>query len=328
MYEKVTKNIFWIYIDKSHTMNDQYIDLFEKYLNNQLSDAEKKALEQDLQTDETLRQEFDAFKTLQAGIRLHAMQKKLKMLKNLDTPIVEDDKQSPSIKKTKYWIISLMLLGLISLFIYYFSKNNAASNQPEIESHNNSQSIDNDQIQKESVDTLMQKTDLPFVPKKDSVDNKSVKPFIKRPEVVADASKKNLWQKAMSIYQRPESFAMILRDYSDANQDDYKKAVTLFTAQKYNDVIRQLKDVKDEKSQYLVAHAYFLSGNLEQAAYIFRPMAADDFSLFYDDAKWYLSLCLVAQYPESKNELTSIIDDLQKTEKYANQVSKIKDVIK
>ena len=328
MYEKVTKIIFWIYIDKSITMNDQYIDLFERYIKNQLSKDEKQTLEQNLQTDVVLKNEFNTFKTLHAGIRVNVLQDKLKMLKELDAPTDKVDKQSSLSSTPKYWIISLLLLGLLSVIIYYFAESNTVPTNLEEVPQNSTQPIQIDDNQNESTDTLVQKTNIPFVPKNDNVGSNKTKAPSKKREVVAEANKKTFWQKAISVYQSPASFAMILRDNSGTSQDTYKKAVALFTAKKYNDVIALIKDLQDEKSQYLLAHAYFLAGLPEQAIPIFRPMATDDFSMFYDDAKWYLSLSLLAQFPESKDELTSLLNDLEKTSKYGTQVEKIKDQLK
>ncbi len=329
MYEKVTKDIFWIYryTIAYPTMDDQYIDLFERYLNNQLSEAEKKALERDLQTDVTLQKEYNAFKALHAGIRLNVLQEKLQMLKEMDISSVDDVKQSPLRTNSKNWGISLILLLFISIVIIYISKSDFAPTQHSVVPQN-TPAIKSDHTQKESTDTLIKNTAIPYVPKNDNAVNKNIKLSSKKSEVLADAGTKTFWQKAMSVYQRPESFAMILRDNPEANQEEYKKAVALFAGKKYTDVISQLKDKKDEKSQYLVAHAYLLSGRPDQAIPILRPMASDDFSMFYDDAKWYLSICLLAQYPESKNELNTILSDLKQTAKYGNQVDKIKSQLK
>lgn len=301
-------------------MQSEHIILFEKYVINQLDDAEKANFEAKLAADPDFDNEFQTFKTLKAGIRLQAMQEKLSMLKHID----RQQTHEPSTRSnyTKY-LIYLLGFFIISVIVYFATntKQSNSENKSKITTDTISNSIQNIQI-----DTINKGFEELLIPKTDSTQH-TVKPSAKDKIIIAESSKKSIWQEVISLYNRPESFAVVLRDTPTQKDMLYKEALQSFDKQEYTKVQSLLMNEEDEKSQNLLAHSYLLSQKTDQAAAIFRKMANDDFSVYHDEAKYYLVLSLLEKSKYHQQELSLLIDDLKDNPDYSDKINIIKAII-
>lgn len=303
-------------------MSELYLDLFEKYTQNQLTEIEKIDFESKLIHDADFKKEFDAHKTLQAGIRLNAMNEKLAMIKkHAGDKITQSTKE----RKSKWWSYVLYFgftLGILSLVYYVLNKEESISSEtnqgisPELK---NETPFKTDSLLKDTIESPS--TKIKQTPT--NTDNK--KPFDKK--IYANNDNKNQLAKALSLYASPDNLATILRDTPSKN-DDYKEALTFFNRQKYLDALVILSSADDDKSNYLRAHCLLLSGQSQKAAEIFRLMANDDFSNYYEDAKWYLAIALYANFPDTKEELNRVIIELESNNQRKSEAIKLKALIK
>lgn len=301
-------------------MQNEHIELFEKYILNELNDAEKVSFEAKLTADPDFLSEFQTFKTLKAGIRLNAMQEKLTMLKN-----IKIDPVNALASRTNYTKYLMYLLGFIALTAIVYFATNTKQAVPENQSKTSIDTIAKI-IPNTPIDTLQKGFEKLLVPKVDST-QQAIKPSPKDKIIIAHSAQKSIWEEVISLYKRPESFAVILRDTPTQKDLQYKNALQWFDKQEYNKVQSALSGSEDEKSQYLLAHSYLLSKKTDQAAAIFRNMANDDFSVYHDEAKFYLALSLLENKKDHLKEITQLLDDLQNNPSYAVQIKSIKSIL-
>lgn len=301
-------------------MQSEHIILFEKYVINQLDDAEKANFEAKLAADPDFDNEFKAFKTLKAGIRLQAMQEKLSMLKHIDSQ--QTHEPSTRSNYTKY-LIYLLGFFIISVIVYFATNTKQAV--PENQSKTSIDTIAKI-IPNTPIDTLQKGFEKLLAPKVDST-QQAIKPSPKDKIIIAESSKKSIWQEVRSLYNRPESFAVVLRDTPTQKDMLYKEALQSFDKQEYTKIQSLLMNEEDEKSQNLLAHSYLLSQKTDQAAAIFRKMANDDFSVYHDEAKYYLALSLLENKDKHLKEITQLLDDLQNNPNYADQIKSFKSIL-
>lgn len=297
-------------------MQSDHIELFEKYVINELNDAEKASFETKLAADPDFQNEFKTFQTLKAGIRLNAMQEKLSMLKDIDKQNIE----RPT-TKSNYTSYLIYLLGfiLISVIVYLLTN----TKQAVIGNENNT-ALDTVAtiIPTTKIDTIQKSHQELLAPKVDST-KQIIKPS-KDKIIIAQSAKKTIWQDVLSLYQRPESFAVILRDTPTQKDLQYKEALLALDNKEYTKVQSILLNSEDEKNQNLLAHSYLLSHRTAQASAIFRNMANDDFSVYHEEAKYYLALCLLENSKDYQKELSMLIDELKTSPKYADKIKRIR----
>jgi hypothetical protein len=290
-------------------MNDINLDLFEKYFQNQLSHVEKTELENKLLVSEEFKNEFETYKILHAGIRANVLNEKLGMLKK-HAATAPSPSPEPGMKTSwrSYAIYGILLLSLIGMIIYLSTNKEQQQNTSEPilddtkQSPTKQPSINLDTITKDKL-----------VPEPQKVSPEQIKEFPKssKKEIFAQKESKNYAKEALSMYKAPSNFAVIWRDTETSKDKIYADAVKMFENKKYQDAVNILKDLDDEKSAYLLAHCLLLFGKSTDAANIFRNMADNDFSTYYQEAKWYLAISLLANYPNTKTELDEVIKSLK-----------------
>jgi hypothetical protein len=290
-------------------MSEANIDLFEKYFQNQLSLVEKTELENKLLESEEFKNEFETYKILHAGIRANVLNEKLSMLKKHAAA-----SPSPSPEKgmktswSSYAIYGILLLSFTGMIIYLSTnkEQQQKTSKPILndikQSPAEQPTINPDTITKDK-----------FIPEPQKVSPEQIKelPKSSKKEIFAQKESKNYAKEALAMYNAPSNFAVILRDSETSKDKIYADAVKLFENKKYQDVVNILKDLDDEKSAYLKAHSLLLSGKYSEAANIFRSMSENDFSTYYQEAKWYLAITLLADYPNTKTELNEVIKSLE-----------------
>jgi hypothetical protein len=308
-------------------MSELYIDLFEKYLQNQLSSAEKSAFETQIQKDADFRNEFENFKTLTAGIRANALQEKLRVLKaHAAISTHESSKPSKHPSWRSYIIYGVLLSSLIGMVIYFSVDNTNEYKQNTIEPTN-----DTGQQQKEQPvlksDTSIKNKFIPAPQKVSPEKNKIIQNKTQK-EMYAQTEAKNYYKEALTVYTAPTNFAIVLRDSETSKEKKYADALGMYENKKYLAAAKILTGLEDEKSTYLRAHCHLLSGRAKDAAAIFRNMADNDFSSYYQEARWYLAIALLADYPQTKTELEQVIKSLESDPKQQKSLEILKSIVR
>ena len=101
-------------------LSDIY-DLFDQFLNDEMSDSEKIDFEQRIHKDADLKKEFDLYQEIIIGIKAASEEKLINEFKELDQSI-----HDPVLRSTKYYLIriaAVVVVLLIGAAVLYLSKN-------------------------------------------------------------------------------------------------------------------------------------------------------------------------------------------------------------
>jgi hypothetical protein len=289
-----------------------------------MSDAEKSAFEARLLSDIDFKKEYENFKILTAGIRANVLQEKLSMLKAHAATTANTSTKHPS--WYSYLMYGAIVLILIATVLYF-------SNSKTSESSQNTKEPINHQIpSKKEPQTIIPDTVVndKLIPdtKQTTPEKINAKPKIVKKEIYAQKAAKNYFEEALSLYTAPSNFAVIWRDSETSKDKIYAEALQMYEIKNYQNAIKLLKGLDDEKSTFLLAHCFLLSGKTKDAANTFKEMADNDFSSFYQEAKWYLAVALLANYPQSKIELDQAIKSLEGDPKHQKSLEVLKSKIR
>ncbi len=294
-------------------MENSNIDIFNRFLKNEMSEMEKSEFNSCLGNDDQLKNEFQEFTLIQAAIHKNALKNRLDGLKKQ----INSNNTSGKSEKNNY-VIYILISLILSAFLGFFLYLKFETKQIE-------------QIQKPIIDTIYEKkTIIPDSVKRNSEPiaaneekfNKQDIALRKKKEPPVSKTKKS-W---LSYYAKPTYIAAILRDNRLPNDQIVKKSYELFDKGLYQDVLAIVeKNQNIEQLEYLKAHCLLLMNRTKEAAKIFRNFAEDDFSDYQVDSQWFLVLTLYNDLPDSKNEINSNLEKILKSEneKYKKEASKI-----
>lgn len=294
-------------------MENSNIDIFNRFLKNEMSEMEKSEFNSRLGNDDQLKNEFKEFTLIQAAIRKNALKNRLDGLKKQ----INSNNTSGKSEKNNY-VIYILISLILSAFLGFFLYLKFETKQIE-------------KIQKPIIDTIYEKkTIIPDSVKRNSEPiaaneekfNKQDIALRKKKEPPVSKTKKS-W---LSYYAKPTYIAAILRDNRLPNDQIVKKSYELFDKGLYQDVVAIVeKNQNIEQLEYLKAHCLLLMNRTKEAAKIFRNFAEDDFSDYQVDSQWFLVLTLYNDLPDSKNEINSNLEKILKSEneKYKKEASKI-----
>lgn len=305
-------------------MNELYIDLFENYSQNKMSDAEKSAFEARLLSDEDFKKEYENFKILTAGIRANILQEKLSMLKAHAATSANTSTKHPA---WHAYILYGVLLFLLMATLFYFLNSKTGEPTQNTTEHINNQIPSIKEPQAIIPDTVVKDKLIPDA-KQTTPEKIEDQPKKVKKEIYAQKAAKNYFEEALSMYTAPSNFAVIWRDSETSKEKIYTEALQMYEIKNYQNAIKLLKGQDNEKSAYLLAHCLLLSGKTKDAANIFKEMADNDFSSFYQEAKWYLAVSLLADYPQSKIDLDQAINSLEGDPKRKKSLEVLKSKIR
>lgn len=105
------------------------IELLDSYLHGKLGEPKRIELEQRLLHEKDLKADFESLKLLAQGARLHVMQEKLHLLKDIETnePLKYPLGQKLIWKKVIIAVIILFILTAIAFYFFQKSKNSKSS---------------------------------------------------------------------------------------------------------------------------------------------------------------------------------------------------------
>lgn len=294
-------------------MENSNIDIFNRFLKNEMSEMEKSEFNSRLGNDDQLKNEFQEFTLIQAAIRKNALKNRLDGLKKQ----INSNNTSGKSEKNNY-VIYILISLILSAFLGFFLYLKFETKQIE-------------QIQKPIIDTIYEKkTIIPDSVKRNSEPiaaneekfNKQDIALRKKEEPPVSKTKKS-W---LSYYAKPTYIAAILRDNRLPNDQIVKKSYELFDKGLYQDVLAIVeKNQNIEQLEYLKAHCLLLMNRTKEAAKIFRNFAEDDFSDYQVDSQWFLVLTLYNDLPDSKNKINSNLEKILKSEneKYKKEAAKM-----
>lgn len=293
------------------------IEILEAFIHGELDKNAAEEVEIRLQEDSTFMELYQWLRQLKTSTRIQTLQSKHQMLQQIEKTISSTGEKTIQTKKY-IWIIGLGLLTLI-LTIWVFIKNQTtAIEQPTTEIQEASPDLPTSTDESLKDSTKMENHD------ENLEDNDA--------HLFAINDEKQQQQERLSwktMYTTPEDLTILLRSGSQ-DSSLYAKALQLYSNKKYVDAIRILADDMDNpQSQYLTAHSLLLSGKSQQAARLFKDFSQKEFSLFYNESKWYYILALYADYPNSKPELTTALQHISELpESYISKAKTIQNICK
>lgn len=295
-------------------MSNETIELFERYLNNQMGEDDKVAFLQSLNLDEELKENFKTFKVLHAGIKYQSVMEKFNHLnqhakKTNHTP--SENEKTNQFKNIKLFI--LLLIGSLFVYLMYTQFSSSDVHQSSVlKSLPEGASKDIDILP----DTLQLRNDI----QKD--DTSHFKSF------AASDNNDELRKLALELYRQPQNFEEIYRAETVEKNDDFQKAIGLFYDKKYTEALSLLEVAEEDNSKYLKAHILFNTGNYIESEKLFRAFYEDDFSLWHEESKYYLLLTWLQHASDHKKEINKILTQIGNKNDYKIQISKITKMLK
>ncbi|MCZ2100000.1 MAG: CDC27 family protein [Chitinophagales bacterium] len=292
------------------------IEILEAFIHGELDKNAAEEVEIRLQEDSTFMELYQWLRQLKASTRIQTLQSKHQMLQQIEKNISSTGKKTIQTKKY-IWIIGLGLLALI-LTIWVFNNNQITAIEPTTEIQDASPDLPTSTDESLKDSTKVENHD-------ENLEDIDAHLFAINDE--KQQQDERLSWKAM--YTVPEDLTTLLRSESQ-DSSLYDKALQLYSNKKYADAIRILADDLDNPhSLYLTAHSLLLSGKHQQAARLFKDFSQKEFSLFYNESKWYYILALYADYPNSKPELAKALQHISELpESYISKAKTIQNICK
>lgn len=277
-------------------MSTEYkdIEILEAYMEGKLDEGAARNVKERLQNDSEFATLYQYLITIPQGARLHDLNKKMDLLHGLEANRITGDKGSLWKHKHLWRILTGALLLVLSIWGIY----NYVDENPEVKPGT-------------SKSTLPKPAEKPVeesTPAKPSLNDTDEQEEDEQEEIYASKPNKSILPVAVvawkSLYSIPEQLTSIFRSDHRPDTSVYNKALDLYKNKKYAEAIKLLvSDKENQESRYLMAHSLLLSGKSKEAATIFYEFANQEYSVYYDESKWYYVLALYADYPASHDTL-------------------------
>lgn len=132
-----------------------------------------------------------------------------------------------------------------------------------------------------------------------------------------DSTTDELYQK----YYQLDDVYLNTRSGNTVNTDLLEQGLILFEKNKYEESISYFKQLPTSiTATYYSGVAYMELNEYDVAVYKFNQVINDNLNVFYDQAKWYKSLCLLKLNKEE--EAKGILRNISKTTSYYNTQAK------
>ncbi|MCO6487062.1 MAG: hypothetical protein J5I98_01530 [Phaeodactylibacter sp.] len=92
----------------------------------------------------------------------------------------------------------------------------------------------------------------------------------------------------------------------------------------FRDIGPDQSPAENELAEEYLAHAYYLDGQYENAARIFRDIADQSSSLTRKRAQWFLALSLIPDYSRNRAEVDGLLDELSQSGDFAGKAGDLK----
>lgn len=291
------------------------IEILEAYIQDQLDKSTAIDVRGRLQNDSEFANLYQWLLTVSKGSRLHVLKEKMDYLHGLEAN--RNTSASGSSWKHKYlWRI---LIGVLLLVLSIWGIYNYLYKDPKVKSI--------------SSETILPKSLEKPVPTKLPSNDTDVQKDDQQEEIYASKPNKYVlpvvvvWK---SLYSIPEQLTSIFRSDHRPDTSVYNKALNLYKNQKYAEAIELLNsDKENQESRYLMAHSLLFSGNPKEAADIFYEFINNEYSVYYDESKWYYVLALYADYPTTKDKLSAAFQEISDfPDEYQKKVATIRKACK
>ena len=291
-------------------MSEDNIISFEKYLNNEMNEHEKSLFHENLLENSDLKEEFEIFRLLHAGVRIKASNDKIQVLKAHSKKILDSKEKGLKISINKTMISTLLILAAIFL-LFYTVIQKSDRNKLQADLNNNVPNIQSTPLET-IIDTVIFKNDTNI---EDSSGAKSYaiqQQKLKFNEIIED------------LYINPNHLNEVYRDDPSDNNQLYDNALSFFNEKNYKKSILILSQIDDENSNYLKALCLLKLGKYTEAEAIFDTFYSDDFSKWHEESKYYLLLSLLPQYSSNSKKVDKLMAELENNSGFKLKSEKIK----
>lgn len=230
----------------------KHIETIDAYLEGRMDESEKRAFEQALQDDATLRAEFDACQAANKAAELMAFQGMMERVRQTHGPA-----EFPTTTRRPWWLFALIALAGCALF-WLYSKNKEKENTPT--------------QQVAPIDSTTLKTNNREKPENNKEPVAEQEPSQTHP----DNARPQLIAEAKSLYE-PVSFTTTRGSEPIPLNATIKPAGVAFDNAQYQKVLTLTAAFKKDDPDYwlsrkMAAHAYFQLGQYDKAAAIFAAL--------------------------------------------------------
>lgn len=309
---------------------DQLYREIEAYLTGRLNEEEKTAFQKRMEEDERLANQV-ALQQLEHDAMEQILENELKEKmaswdkKPPPNPFEGKETSSSGRKMLRpfRWIILLFLLLAVVLAFFLWPSPKEQVNQAKQEEEPIRQP---DIIQEESESSEEQVQDI----ESKEFEEREEEPLIikksppvarqepKEAESSLDEEDNSYRLLAMNTYGSPPNFSSTQRTAEKPDErSDLDKAGEAFDDKRYSealDLVGSPSEDDESAVRYLRGHIYFQLAEFDKAQTEFEAVAGNGFAERSPQAKWYLLLSYLAQYPEKKTPFESLANELAKDE--------------